>query len=786
MEVISMKYSYGSALSVSSWLVGVLVTAALLVGASVARGEDTSAGAGNGSEASFTDAEVARAIKKAQRFLLDAQNDDGTWAVTQTAQVKGGVGSTAIVTYALLESGISPASNEKVAKALDYLEKTKTEYTYSLAFRALAFASASRYKQKYAKPCRQDGEVLYRSFHKETGGYTYTAKGRPAKESDFTNFPGCPDASNSQYALLGVWTGARRAKAEVPRQYWKIIMDYWLEQQRADGGWGYSPGKGRSESYMAMTLAGLASVYICVDELYAAKFIQCRGNTTIPPIEKGLRWVDKNFEGMLKEQTWFYYTLYGLERVALASGKKYFGQKDWYKLGTAELLRRQNTKGSFRGKGVNGGVNSTTSYALLFLVRGRRPVLMNKLEFTGDWNNRPRDAANVTRWMREQFEVGWTWQIIPATVPVKEWHDAPILYISGAQAPRFTNEQVDKLRTFVNQGGIIFSAAECGGAGFKAGIRKIYKRMFPDLELTPCGPKHPVYSSHYNLRGKPKLYEINNGIRPLVIHTDEDLPKDWQLYRSSSSKAFETMTNITFYATSARKQFRPRGQSPWPAVETFTPRSTVKIARLKHNATYDPEPLAWQRFSLLMGNREHVKLDVTEPMSIGELSDQDAKIAAMTGLGSLKLTEAEKVDLRKFLEGGGTLIVDAAGGNEAFAESARKQLDDVLKGNWDRMTVGDPVFSLSGGKIKEITLRRATQRGASRAAKPKLRVKTIGNRSAVLLSELDLTAGLVGYPFPGLSGPIPEDAYRVMRNLILHSAGLDASGDRSEEDSTQP
>ena len=45
-----------------------------------------------------------------------------------------------------------------------------------------------------------------------------------------------------------------------------------------------------------------------------------------------------------------------------------------------------------------------TAFATLFLVRGRAPVAINKLDYTGDENAQchgnqcPRDVANLVRW----------------------------------------------------------------------------------------------------------------------------------------------------------------------------------------------------------------------------------------------------------------------------------------------------------------------------------------------------------------------------------------------------
>ncbi|GAF96947.1 unnamed protein product, partial [marine sediment metagenome] len=274
------------------------------------------------------------------------------------------------------------------------------------------------------------------------------------------------------------------------------------------------------------------------------------------------------------------YFLYGVERVGLASGFKYFGSHDWYKLGATRLLQMQAGDGSWRGKYA--GVVST-AFAILFLVRGQHAVAFNKLEHEGtDWNNRPRDLAGLTRWMSGSLERQLNWQIISMKSPVEEWHDAPILYISGAQDPNMTDEHIAKLRTFVQQGGMILSVTECGGRGFYNGIRKLYDKMLPDYKLKRVQPGHDLYNIHHKLYGRPVFYEVNNGIRPLVIHTDMDLAKSWQLQlRRTSAADFQAPSNVLMYVTD-KGLLRNRGVSHWPAKPKNAPGRTIKIARLKH------------------------------------------------------------------------------------------------------------------------------------------------------------------------------------------------------------
>ena len=104
------------------------------------------------------------------------------------------------------------------------------------------------------------------------------------------------------------------------------------------------------------------------------------------------------------KNTYFYYYLYGVERVGIASGYSRFGEKDWFRLGAAELIRRlckwdETTHAFTVHERTAGDGRATTiktddlAFALMFLSRGRAPVAINKLDFGGsaaNWNNRPR------------------------------------------------------------------------------------------------------------------------------------------------------------------------------------------------------------------------------------------------------------------------------------------------------------------------------------------------------------------------------------------------------------
>jgi hypothetical protein len=729
------------------------------------------------------DKSVLDAIKAGQDYLLNAQNKaDGSWLPYSTPADKvnyhpGGPGALAL--YALLESAKSVPDHEisitdpQIKKGLDWLCSVKTDRTYSLALRASALQLAvDAGGDDYKKQLFADVQRLIDSANDSKnpsvrGSYYYPVyeKGKATGEAF--------DNSNSNYGLLGVWAGAR-ANFEVPPEYWLKVMNHWLDNQNQDGGWSY--GK-NGNSTSTMTAGAVASLFVCIDNVLSDAFVKCDIKNEFKPAEDGLAWMDRDITAHGIGNGWQHYYLYNLERVGLATGRKYFGTSDWYKLGAEMLIRSQNA-GAWNG---NETAVPATAYSILFLVRGQHPVLFNKLQHTGDplhpgdWDNRPRALANAMGKLNEDLENSVSWQIINMQVPVSEWHDAPILVITGSTDPKFTPADIDKLRAYVQQGGMIFSITECSGTGgmaFSKAMADVYKQLFPDYELTKLPDEHDLYhkdKTHYNLPpDQLRLFWVTNGVRPLALHTDVDLTLPLQL-KSKSNKAFLLPTNLAVYVSTRISYLPHRGTSSWPLDEKAVTTSLLKVAKLKYTGNYDPEPLAWERFATFMANDQKFKVDVSAPMEIAKLTN-DYPLAVITGTAKQTFTQEDKDALKKYVAQGGTLFIDAAGGAKDFADSAQTLVEDIWgKRKLKTLTPNCEIYAPPGKPALAISkfFYTATAKKRNAATKdPSLRGITDNGRITVIFSHDDITAGLIGALTKTIDGYTPETAYNIMRNIV--------------------
>ena len=270
-------------------------------------------------------------------------------------------------------------------------------------------------------------------------------------------------------------------------------------------------------------------------------------------------------------------------------------------------------------------------------------ALFHKLQTDGDWNCRPQDLSNLTRWLSRTFEVPLRWEVVSFDMSLARWRVAPILYITGSKSPAFTEPQIARLRRFVLEGGTIFSCAQ--GEDFQKGIREAYLKMFPEYPLVELREDHPLRKG-----SSLKLWGITNGLRPLVVHCNQDLPNDWQLNKAGTAReSFQFAARLAVYVTgkSATERWpklawpRPKqtdgGDAVWPEPVQGGPAKAGTVVRVKWKGNWNPEPLALERFTRLMSKQVGKKIVELPAADVANLGKSGATLAVLSGVGMLRL-----------------------------------------------------------------------------------------------------------------------------------------------------
>ena len=763
-------------------------------------------------QADLSPEQVRRAIDEGVAYLKQQQNANGSWPPWQPGMVGG---TTSLHTLALLNAGVPP-EDKSVGAALDYLRRLRPDMTYAVALQTMVFCKAQP---------ERDGLLVQRNVY-----WLEKSQIQAGLNKGAWSYPGASgDGSNSQFAILALHE-AERIGATVKGQTWRMAKAYWEKTQNPDGSWGYvlgPNGAGSAPSTGSMTCAGIASLVIASnrvrrgDATANAKRILCCQRSDEGPdrVERALQWLGNNFHvshNPHAPKTWALYYLYGLERVGRLTARRFIGGHDWYREGTAYLIK---SKGDFSNhwKGVGLAENNeciATSFALLFLSKGRRPTLLAKLEHdpVDDWNQHRNDVDNLTRYVESQWKLDLTWQVTNVrAASVDDLSQSPVLYFCGGKNPlpgsAAGREDLDKkLREYLNRGGFLFAEAYSVDEGFDAGFRELMGRVFPEpeyrLKLLP--PAHPIWRTEELVAPDQirPLWGIDFGCRTSVVYCPPDTsaaPRPslsclWELSRGGRGQkpspevqaqidaGLSTGINVLAYATN--RQLKHKDEIPSQSTkringESFR-RGTLFIANLRHPGGCSAAPRALVNLMEAVADEIKIPTGIEEhDLSITDDAIFDYHLVFMHGRTSFSLTDSQREQLRKYIQRGGMLFANSICASKAFTESFCKEMTTILpEYPLEPIPVSDPIFSKAYGgfDLSKVTRRDPQARSGNesirdrlRSVPPELQGIRIDDRYAVIFSRYDLSCALEKQNSLECQGYIREDAARIGLNVVLYS-----------------
>jgi hypothetical protein len=754
---------------------------------------------------------VRKAIDSGVTYLRSQQRQ-GNWEVGQDKLGYPG-GWTSLVLLALLNAGVPP-TDDAVRGGLEYLRTVPPEKTYVVGLQTMVFALAGQGIDRERIQHNVDWLVAARL----PGGWTYGKLHAGGGASPADN-------SNTQYALLGLHEGLR-AGARIDPAVLKAIQKLMIDTQTREGGWPYrvnlAAPLGRMPASMTMTTAGLCNLLITGMDLERGKQVldprtgvadHCGEYVENEPVARALGWIGRSFPARLTPDNAYerlgspFYCLYGVERAGRLTGQRFFGGHDWYEVGCRYLVDIQKADGSWVGGGIGHPFDQApvvaTSFALLFLSKGRTPVLLTKLaygppDYEG-WNNKRSDMRNLVEFCsREIFKKQpLAWQAFDARLMEADTEEgckrlaeqllpSPVVFVNGHDyAPRGKEERV--LKHYLANGGFLFAEACCGRETFDADFRNLMGRMFPDSPLTPLPPDHPVWAASGKFGVSPRefpLEGVQHGCKWVVIYSPRPLAGFWEadLHQEGRGRlAFQLGANVIAYATGLEAP-RPRltqvgiVEDQREAIK----RGFLKVAQLRHEGDWQPAPKAMRN---LMAEVRKAGLDVvleTTPVYPSAEKVLDYRFLYLHGRGSMeRLGKGDLKYLHFNLTSGGTLLADACCGSKAFDTSFRRFMEDLWadeKLKLEPIPPGDELFGkdLNGLAIQAVRCRREKAGGKGAEAEfqsvpPALEGVKYNGRWVVIYSRYDIGCALERHASTDCLGHDFDSAVRLGRAAVLYA-----------------
>jgi hypothetical protein len=242
--------------------------------------------------------------------------------------------------------------------------------------------------------------------------------------------------------------------------------------------------------------------------------------------------------------------------------------------------------------------------------------------------------------------------------------------------------------------------------------------------------------------------------------------------RSEKSRRsmFELGMNLFLYA-SGKADLRNRLSSSYIPPQGHAGGGSIKVGRVKYAGNWDPEPMAWTRFSRYFQRATDVGVSVSN-VDLERLDAENTPFAHWTGTDAYTPTEAEIAAIRKFVEAGGVLLIDPCGGSGEFYESVKFALFKAFPETKAQfLPKTDAILAAGESGMEDLTVPQV---------RPYTKAKGIGvdgrldylnfGKGKVLFSSLDLTTGLSACNTWGILGYEPAYASALLKNMLIWSA----------------
>ncbi|MDT3694768.1 MAG: DUF4159 domain-containing protein [Ignavibacterium sp.] len=183
----------------------------------------------------------------------------------------------------------------------------------------------------------------------------------------------------------------------------------------------------------------------------------------------------------------------------------------------------------------------------------------------GDWYNDPSAEVNLLKFVEANTNIKVKAEYKFVDIASDEIFSYPFLFITGHGNIVLSNEEVRRLRTYLENGGFLYIDDDYG---LDKPIRREMKKVFPQNDFIEIPFSHKIFNIFYKFEnGTPKTHEHDKkppqsfgiflGDQMVVFYTYESNPSDgWadpEVHNDPPEKREEALkfgTNIIIYALS--------------------------------------------------------------------------------------------------------------------------------------------------------------------------------------------------------------------------------------------
>ncbi|XHR29263.1 MAG: DUF4159 domain-containing protein [Chthoniobacteraceae bacterium] len=423
------------------------------------------------------------------------------------------------------------------------------------------------------------------------------------------------------------------------------------------------------------------------------------------------------------------------------------------------------------------------------------PVLLTKISTPDaeDWTRTPNDLKGLLQWMSQEMKVNFSSNTKAFREISRDAQRNPILYRSGYKPFKLGAAEIKTLREYLLGGGTIIFNALVGNPDFYKSAREAAAAVLPDYPLYRLRMDHPAFHSFYEIDKvayRPRMvrdgvasdpYPWIDGVdldnRTAIFISRWDFSLGWEgnpcdSWGYADADARKIGSNLVSYATAMRDAGCSVGKSVQLADADKKTAGKFRVGQVIHEGPWKTRAAA---FPMLL-NQFHTATGTPVSFDLRDVALTDPAIFEMpflfmTGTTDFSLTEAEINALRRFLNNGGVLLVEAGEGRATFDGAFRSLIAKVLPGKpLTPLPAGHEIYTKPlNASVVKARAALAVKRDNKLELPPELYGVELNGTLSVIYTPNDLSAGWEQAPAPYALGYEAKDATALGVNVLYYA-----------------
>ena len=345
-------------------------------------------------------------------------------------------------------------------------------------------------------------------------------------------------------------------------------------------------------------------------------------------------------------------------------------------------------------------------------------------------------------------------------------------YLSTDDKIDFKPEQLDNLRRYIALGGLLVINPEERRS--RQWSEDLCKQLFPGYKLTPLESSHFIYGG---LNGweikRAGVSTVRNGVRELVVVFNDDMGYRYQSDDKPGLRSphWRVLFNL-FCLMTDRGQPHLRLKAPYAQLKPAKPDVVVPVGLCRYEGDWQPEPGCYALANHTLAERFGLGI---QP-SIVDLNELDAntpvRLMHLMGVKPIELTTEQLDRIKRFIDAGGTVLVETVGGWGTFAFKLREQIEEHL-GRGAERNRRSPIITGHNGKgarVGRAVYRQFSTELTGGETRPRLHSIEINDRPAVVFSDEDISLGLMHCSYFLIDEYASKTATDLFANILLSAS----------------